>query len=734
MQIFHTAKRQNSIKRWLRLTELRAYCLVPVWATGLKDQWKVCFQPLVQSITALWRRNGRVFLVAYLKESVRIIVLWASCLPYTPQPKGVRVSRSRSGLPLILPARLRYLITSSRRSDSTKGWVALRVALTILSVYRVIGCPPILKIETITSPSTGLTDTFPVWEVRQSLLALGVTLKGLRPASPYLFSEAAGPNYPRATWSSGLDALAYWCAPLQWWHFSVIAVRSRSWLVYFWLLGVMLISAPVVPILVSLRCMPFKLGRLSKLYEAAGKVRVVAITDWWTQCLLLPLHQAIFDCLKAIRMDATFDQSGGLQRLLEIARGRPMYSFDLSAATDRLPVSLQEQILSALGLSWAGSWRALLTERPWYLGRKPVMYAVGQPMGAYSSWAMLALTHHVIVQVAALRVGWSSVFPYYCVLGDDVVIADAVVAEAYRSLMTALGVPINMSKSLVSEKGCLEFAKRWVHPDKGEFSPIGPGLILVVIRNLRFIPLLVNELVAKSFGFLPTQMKDITSLLTLLRRKTKIDKKVVTLLAMGPSGGLWGSGQLADRSAAWISAYHSSIAPDLLNLYVFQAICSYTIVQARQAVDTVSTALSRTKSDWAKYPIIGRSLVMATLSMPLMLVAPGLWATLRLLDKGVNISVSWRPKGAGVEVDPFAWNEQAARVQAMRDVTKTYIGSVSALNWTDRAKVLDLFAAQNFLIKEVERLDKEGRDRVADLVPYVPGGALTSVNSPRTYH
>lgn len=123
--------------------------------------------------------------------------------------------------------------------------------------------------------------------------------------------------------------------------------------------------------------MPFKLGRLTKLYEAAGKVRVVAITDWWTQAMLKPLHSKIFDNLKSLRMDATFDQTGGLKRLLEICRGRSMYSFDLSAATDRLPVLLQEQILSTLGLSWAASWRSLLTGRPWYLGRKPIMYAVG---------------------------------------------------------------------------------------------------------------------------------------------------------------------------------------------------------------------------------------------------------------------------------------------------------------------------------------------------------------------
>jgi hypothetical protein len=32
-------------------------------------------------------------------------------------------------------------------------------------------------------------------------------------------------------------------------------------------------------------------------------------------------------------------------------------------------------------------------------------YSVGQPMGALSSWGMLALTHHCLVQMAAKRSG-----------------------------------------------------------------------------------------------------------------------------------------------------------------------------------------------------------------------------------------------------------------------------------------------------------------------------------------
>jgi hypothetical protein len=79
-----------------------------------------------------------------------------------------------------------------------------------------------------------------------------------------------------------------------------------------------------------------------------------------------------------------------------------------------------------------------------------------------------------------------------------------------------------------------------------------------------------------------------------------------------------------------------------------------------------------------------------------MLIAPGLWAVLRPLNKGVNLSVRWN-EGLEEGMDPFDFNSHMVRDIAMRNVTETYIGSVSALNWTDRAKVLEFFAAQDFL-------------------------------------
>ena len=101
-----------------------------------------------------------------------------------------------------------------------------------------------------------------------------------------------------------------------------------------------------------------------------------------------------------------------------------------------------------------------------------VRYAVGQPMGALSSWAMLALTHHFIVAMAAVRVGFiPGTFRNYAVLGDDIVIADGRVAGAYLQLMAELGVEIGLAKSLVSRNGVLEFAKRFIVRGK-DVSPV----------------------------------------------------------------------------------------------------------------------------------------------------------------------------------------------------------------------------------------------------------------------
>jgi hypothetical protein len=84
--------------------------------------------------------------------------------------------------------------------------------------------------------------------------------------------------------------------------------------------------------------------------DQAGKARVIAITNWWIQLVLKPLHDSIFAALSKIDQDGTFNQSRPLDLILENKRlDCELMGFDLSSATDRLPVQLQADILNILG-------------------------------------------------------------------------------------------------------------------------------------------------------------------------------------------------------------------------------------------------------------------------------------------------------------------------------------------------------------------------------------------------
>jgi hypothetical protein len=267
------------------------------------------------------------------------------------------------------------------------------------------------------------------------------------------------------------------------------------------------------------------LGKLGTKAEAAGKVRVFAMVDPFTQWILRPLHDAIFALLRWIPQDGTHNQVKplevllGRQAALKRERRLPgdrlfgwsrlgvvvpskayaLFSFDLTAATDRLPLPIQVSLLSqVIGAALAKAWAVILAGRDYYINLKdehgvselvPKRYAVGQPMGALSSWAMLALTHHCIVQWAWYRVcvkdgrKWTW-YEDYAILGDDVVIMGGRVADGYCRIMADLGVAIGAHKSLVSHNGsALEFAKRTYLNGK-DVSAVPLPELLVARRNL----------------------------------------------------------------------------------------------------------------------------------------------------------------------------------------------------------------------------------------------------------
>ncbi|KAG9289515.1 hypothetical protein G9A89_000611, partial [Geosiphon pyriformis] len=230
---------------------------------------------------------------------------------------------------------------------------------------------------------------------------------------------------------------------------------------------------------------PF-LARLHYLPEKAGKVRVIAILDFWSQWALRPLHDFLFTLLKALPEDGTFDQRGAAESLIQ--------QVESSAATDTLPYKLGEILLAFIfGPETSASVFRLLRDRYFHVpapsgqlkgsklvgipsGVTTIRWETGQPMGAYSSFAILALTHHALVQYSAFRVllnDWLCEgifvppqsykwFGDYRVLGDDLVIACPEVAAEYLKVMGEFGVPISKPKSYTSNEGFMEFAaKAW---------------------------------------------------------------------------------------------------------------------------------------------------------------------------------------------------------------------------------------------------------------------------------
>jgi hypothetical protein len=141
---------------------------------------------------------------------------------------------------------------------------------------------------------------------------------------------------------------------------------------------------------------------------------------------------------------------------------------DLSAATDRFPITVQRRLLERMFQDplFAQSWENLLVRGNYALpgdyldenGSNSVRYSVGRPMGAYSSWAAFALCHHLVVHYSAYLEGIEN-FTQYIVLGDDIVLKHDAVAKRYAKVMKKLGVELSMAKTHVS-KDTYEFARR----------------------------------------------------------------------------------------------------------------------------------------------------------------------------------------------------------------------------------------------------------------------------------
>lgn len=520
-----------------------------------------------RTISSIYKHQGGAGVILYTKKC-QLLLQQALCEPVDGplcQPKPVRVSATAKGLPRCIPVVHRKLI---RAGDTT----IIQYWLTLFSLYRVLSMRSKWKVETIFGSIKGTREFQRKAGFNEFMPEF---LKALRTVVHFhpiewkwkpMYIRGTGPNScenETSFLSSAKDAVA--------WRRNSLAKAFVAFceetgmtepLEHMFKASYMVAPHDVCQNSISIKFKnpftpdgkkkkftretdpkeleftsrvhysPFNeisangliarlpaLGKLAFKPEAAGKVRVFAILDYWTQTILKPLHKWLFGILRHINEDATFDQSGAIEDLkVRIGRTKSAYSYDLSAATDRLPLTIQVDLLGALlgNYRLASLWALLLVGRAYYVKRNPkfpriplwgrvedtipevfrystvlehareeaehilsrgelvttnnkVVYRVGQPMGALSSWAMLAMTHHFLVQYSHYTVCMTqgkkySWFKDYKVLGDDIVIYNPYVAEQYYKTMTQyLQVGINPAKSITSSNGTWEFAKCFIY-------------------------------------------------------------------------------------------------------------------------------------------------------------------------------------------------------------------------------------------------------------------------------
>jgi hypothetical protein len=479
-------------------------------------------------LSGLFKKTSIKFVAKYLKTAQIMLMQSVSGQKdrYPSQLFGAAVSCTSSGLPRVIPKAHRAHIRNGSKFH-------VRLWITLFGLYRVLEFPGVPTIKTIVTPGVQVSNSF-VGELLVTIeefiqyhklvynqgLFKAWSILSVSPTSPSVGkvtdNELLKGKFPAGhlfTLLNSLRALRYvggfgWEKSFK--GFLVHGAKLANVVEAPGLARLFASLGPLTAFLEKCNLGSSNVGKLAYKQEPAGKLRVFAMLDPFSQWILKPIHDGIFGMLRLIRHDATFNQLESVKSFtdeLRLRKIKEVYSFDLTAATDRLPVNLQTVLISYfIGDQAASAWIEFLTTR-WFalpsVHRKErltsvkqlgvstpnpyiltsiahvssqipgkfheaafeqvthVRYAAGQPMGAYSSWAMLALFHHLIVFMAWRRSGYEGPL-LYLVLGDDVVIANSSIAGNYLSLLDEIGSPINLSKSIVSTNGSFEFAKRFI--------------------------------------------------------------------------------------------------------------------------------------------------------------------------------------------------------------------------------------------------------------------------------
>jgi len=428
--------------------------------------------------------EGRLQAVKKAKEWYTLCLRKAGGLSFDPLPF---TSASKDGFP--------------KRLNFVKPWIEddsihrRRAALTVLQLYKLQSVEGVYSLKSITAPSTGIipqafSDQYDI--VSKRLFpesSINERIESLRPA--FHISGRNGPNGPMLG-TAFVDREAIRGTTLEKSINRLCQLTGN-----YQLMGVLSQSRAAREVQHN-KGREKSHGRVRIKYESGGKTRPFAIVDFFSQTALKPLHEFLMDWLKKQPQDGSDSHSKVANDVREWTKSsQDCWSFDLTAATDRWPVELIHRSMThCFGEEIADCWKSIITDRT-FIGPKgeEVRWAVGQPLGALSSWASFAVSHHTFIQTCERidwlnsklttprrKLPWRKPTQYYRMIGDDVVLTQYPgIARTYKDMLGTIGVEISLSKSVLPEH-CLkgnvaEMAKR-LFTNGQELTPVPPESIV----------------------------------------------------------------------------------------------------------------------------------------------------------------------------------------------------------------------------------------------------------------
>jgi len=549
----------------------------------------------LSSKVSLWTSTkGSLWVINHLKE---IKLLYTRALCGAPVYKSSRlIGIRKDGLPKGFPI-LNSIFLRGTNND-------IRFILTLLSISRTIKAWKDPDLSPITNSYKGSIKDFSIFEPFIAKYFQDFNLETFNyewGRKDHYYSIKAGPN-GLATWLAPMDAIPLPERFKE--NLKVLSLHLYNEAVP-WSFNNPSFRWPIFRQRNSKKEeFPNLLRKLSIVKDPDGKSRIIAILDYWSQSALRPIHNHVFGLLKKIKTDRTFTQDP------IVSFPGPYYSLDLSSATDRFPIAFQRKVVERLlaDKDKARVWEELLTSLdykvPW--DGSTVKYTVGQPMGAYSSWAIFTLSHHIITQYAALQVGQ---YPTsnYIILGDDIVIGGEDLAKSYIKVMEELGVDISSHKTHVSTN-TYEFAKRWFR-NGVEVSGIQVKAFEETRRNYSLLYQTLRTYISRGLyprhpGSYPELIGSLLRSFNVYNRKvTNIERKVELMHAMKR----WiidGDGEeirkvLLNQAPLLASLPHSS-HPMFHNLIMIRMNMAYEVMHA-ESVEKVENLMNQIESSFNQY-------------------------------------------------------------------------------------------------------------------------------------